>query len=614
MIRANPPWTDEAAGHGRQARVAVVGAGPAGMSAALLLARAGHTVTLFELSTQAGGLWASELDESGCFVADNSCKVYQGSYHSTPALFDLLGTRWEDHFLARHDLYADWLQPFLRACTLRDLRLLGGGLLSAGLGRSPEISVGDFLERLQISEPCRDWMRATALGGITGTLRMTMWELQHRVRSNLSSILSPDDGILYWNAQPPNLPGGFVHRWVAELAALGVELRLETAVTSVRPASGGLALEIDGSGPHETEAVFLAVPPPALARLLTASPASLVAGFGHPADRLGEIVSASRYEHLGITWFFDQPLSRDLPLGGHNVRRGWHPILVQHDQYRPHLRPGEQAVVVGSISLDTDLPHHRLGGPARDHAPEALARILWEDEQLVDPSLPDPVRTEIAGLSSATQIIHHGPLHLRCAGAPLYLATSLNGRAPYFTASLESAIQAGAAAALAFDPNAERLPTTAPLGGLRRFAVESPLPASAEEAWEVFLDTARWPKWGRMVPSARGDLVAGSRWEIETVREGGRRSLLQPILLRLRPPRELVFRTEIGGGHALRLDHRFRFEAVGPDRSILRQSWEVRGLVLPLAWGAVTRELSRWSRLGEDLAHRLAPTEASLTA
>jgi hypothetical protein len=61
-------------------------------------------------------------------------------------------------------------------------------------------------------------------------------------------------------------------------------------------------------------------------------------------------------------------------------------------------------------------------------------------------------------LSSATQIVHHGALPVRAASSEVYVATSLNGQAPYFTSSLESAIQAGAAAAAAYDPRVERLP------------------------------------------------------------------------------------------------------------------------------------------------------------
>ena len=62
-------------------------------------------------------------------------------------------------------------------------------------------------------------------------------------------------------------------------------------------------------------------------------------------------------------------------------------------------------------------------------------------------------------MSDATQIIRHGPLGVRAKGLPLFIATNMSGAAPYFTASLESAIQAGAASAYEFEPMVERLPT-----------------------------------------------------------------------------------------------------------------------------------------------------------
>lgn len=165
------------------------------------------------------------------------------------------------------------------------------------------------------------------------------------------------------------------------------------------------------------------------------------------------------YEHIGIAWTFAQEFTKDLPLGGHSVRNGWYPILVQYPQFKAYLKGPARTVVTGSVSLATDLRHHRLGTLAREHHMEELASILWKDQQLVDPGLPDPISFKIYGNSTATQIVEHGPLAVKNAKAPLYLSTHLNGMSPYFTSSLESTIQAGSAAACAFDAGVTRLPT-----------------------------------------------------------------------------------------------------------------------------------------------------------
>lgn len=443
-----------------QVDVAIVGAGPAGLTAALLLARAGRKVTVFEADDQIGGLWASRLDADGFFRGDNSCKVYQAGYHTAPALFELLGTRWQDHFTQRHDLTTHWLKPFIADCSARDLAILGGAYVLHRLrrGRFHEVSVAEFLDDWGLSEGCKAWMRATALGGIAGTLRMTMWEFFHRLGSNVTEILRGADGPLFWNAQPPNKPGGFVARWVEALEELGVTLATGTPVTSLHARAGRRTRLVLADRAVDAGAVFLAIPPPALAQLLDASDDALAGGFGKPRHELPRYLERSLYAHVGISWFFDRPLTNPLPLGGHNVRQGWHPILVQHDQYGEHLRDPSVAVVVGSIAIDTDFRHHRLGTLASEHSLEELAQILWDDERRVDPTLPEAVDVEIMGNSSATQIVRAGPLPVAMGGRDVYLATNLHGRAPYFTASLESAIQAGAIAAQTFDPTVERLP------------------------------------------------------------------------------------------------------------------------------------------------------------
>lgn len=442
--------------------VAVVGGGPSGMTVALLLARAGHRVVLHEEAREVGGLWAAKLDHEGYFLSENSCKVFQSTYEAAPALLRLIGTRWEEHFTPRHDLTTQWLAPFVADSSVADLAKIALAFLLhvSGARGYRNVSVAEFLVTQRIGEACQAWMRATALGGITGTLRMTMWELFHRLRANLTAVLPGAKGPLHWNARPPNAAGGFVALWRRELLRLGVDVRAGCGVTAIASADDGgrgrVAFETAGGATSRADALFLAVPPRALARLLLRSGPGVAEGFGRDRETLRTMLGESVYEHLGLAWFFDRELP-DLPLGGHNVRRSWYPILVQHPQYRGYLRLPATTVVTGSLSLETDFVHERLGTRARDHSPEELARILWDDERRADPALPEPIGHHVFGPSDATQIVRHGPLPVRSGAAPVYLATSLNGRSRYFTASLESAIQAGAAAAAAFDPRVERL-------------------------------------------------------------------------------------------------------------------------------------------------------------
>lgn len=430
------------------------------MTAALLLARAGHRVRLFEGASELGGLWTTRLDADGHYQGENSCKVYQSGYHSAPALFRMLGTRWQDHFVARHDLKSEWLRPLLADSSLADLAKMAWtfALYVSGIRSYKKMSVEQWLERNKLSESCQAWIRATALGAVTGTLRTTVWELLYRFRRNMDSVFLGTERVLFWNKQPPNAPEGFVSIWRRALGQLGVEISVNACVAGLEQGADAVIVKTVDGARHFVDAVFLAVPPPALSSVLAKSSDGIATGFGHSRESLAILLRDSVYQHLGVAWFFDRALPNELPLGGHNVRNGWFPILIQHPQYAPYLRGPAVTVVVGSVSLATDFVHPVYGTRARDHSPEELARIVWEDERRADPTLPEPIGVRTLGISSATQIVHHGALPVRAASYEVYIATSLNGQAHYFTASLESAIQAGAAAAASFDPQVERLP------------------------------------------------------------------------------------------------------------------------------------------------------------
>jgi squalene-associated FAD-dependent desaturase len=75
------------------ARVHVIGAGLAGLSAALTLARAGRAVTVHEAAPQAGGRCRSYLDDKlGC-VIDNGGHVIMGANRAAFAYLDAIGGR-----------------------------------------------------------------------------------------------------------------------------------------------------------------------------------------------------------------------------------------------------------------------------------------------------------------------------------------------------------------------------------------------------------------------------------------------------------------------------------------------------------------------------------------
>ncbi len=112
---------------------------------------------------------------------------------------------------------------------------------------------------------------------------------------------------------------------------------------------------------------------------------------------------------------------------------------------------------------------------------------------------------------------------------------------------------------------------------MRRVDLSEELAASAEEAWAVFLDTEAWPRWGRLVTSATGQLEPGARWTMELRPQGnGKPRQMCPHLVSVDPPRELAFETRIAG--LVHILHRFVIEPRGAERSALLQHFEISGL------------------------------------
>jgi len=140
-----------------------------------------------------------------------------------------------------------------------------------------------------------------------------------------------------------------------------------------------------------------------------------------------------------------------------------------------------------------------------------------------------------------------------------------------------------------------------------RIELTTALPASAEAAWAVLVDAERWPEWGRFVTSAEGEFVPGARWAM-TLRPravGGAPRTMRPRFVSMEAPRSLAFETRIGTGWAVRILHTFVVEPAGSDAAVLRQCFEVTGLLRGLLGNPVRRGVVQFDELGADLARRL---------
>ena len=139
-----------------------------------------------------------------------------------------------------------------------------------------------------------------------------------------------------------------------------------------------------------------------------------------------------------------------------------------------------------------------------------------------------------------------------------------------------------------------------------QFELANEIHATAESVWDALSTLSEWSTWNRLVPHALGQLVVGSTLHLKVRGPDGEVASLDPLVLSVIPPRELVLEAHVGSRRVLTLSHTFSIESIGYNISVLRQCWLAAEPLDENAWSVVCDRLARWIELGDDLAAYLA--------
>jgi hypothetical protein len=265
----------------------VVGAGIAGLAAALAGSRAGRTVFLHEATGQAGGRCRSVEDDSGTAAHDNGTHVLLGANRAALAFLDEIGAR---------DL---WVEPEPAGLPIVDLAEAGGTVALVGLSpwswldprhRPPGLGFGDMARLALLSLPGLPDRPVAEIMGTGAFARAVIEPLTvaalntppaeasaRRLARVLRRVLLPGAGRLLVARR--GLGPDLVAPALATLARAGIIPTYGRRLRVVETAEGGedaRAARLDFAdlsiplGPDDE--VVLAVPPHALARLLPNPP------------------------------------------------------------------------------------------------------------------------------------------------------------------------------------------------------------------------------------------------------------------------------------------------------------------------------------------------------
>lgn len=419
-------------------RVAVIGAGYAGMAAAAELTAAGKHVTVFEASRTLGGR-ARAVELEGLTV-DNGAHIFVGAYRETLRLMELVGAE-PSRLLRRQPLHLEYPGELLIAAPRLPAPLhLAWALLGArGLSWPEKFAAIRFMQdlkrtkfRLPADIPAADYFRDTrqperlvrylweplcvaALN--TPTDRASMQVFANVLRDSLAADRAASDFLL----PQVDFSRLFPEPAAAFVAARGGAVRREARIAAIARDAAGFRLDEHGF----FDQVVIAVAPQHLG--------TLVAGLPEMAA-IGGQVGGFAYEPI-VSAYLAYPENVRLPFAMVGVAAGTAQWLFDRGQL--YGQPGLISAVISAHGRHETLDH------------DALAAAIHGEIARVVPGLPAPrwnrVITEKRATFACTPALSRPPTMTPLAG--LYLAGDYV--AGDYPATLEGTVRSGVAAARA---------------------------------------------------------------------------------------------------------------------------------------------------------------------
>jgi hypothetical protein len=122
----------------------------------------------------------------------------------------------------------------------------------------------------------------------------------------------------------------------------------------------------------------------------------------------------------------------------------------------------------------------------------------------------------------------------------------------------------------------------------RRIETGIEINAPPSRVWTLLTDFARMPAWNPFIKSISGSLMQGARLSVHIVPPGKSGMRFKPIVLSVRPERELRWLGRLLFAGIFDGEHYFMLEPIGESRTNLTQGEKFSGLLVGLLSGTLS--------------------------